>query len=883
MPLGPLRIVIKVPKVNRERTRDPLVDGLRDASERAESLERHVAGDQRTERLVAGLAGQLGALLAMVQERTGPAGGERDVAVPRGAGPIEAMEQQARFEYLIATLSNRFISCDTDHVSAEIHNALEMIGEFSGIDRIHVFQFSGDRQVIRNTHQWFREGCGPVRQVDGFPVGALPWIMPKHERGEIIHIPRVADLPPEAEAERRLFEAEGIRSILCVPLACAEKVLGFVVFNTLKEEKSWSDEAAILLRLVGEILANALERKRAKEELEDLARFPSEDPNPVLRVSADGWVLYSNQAGSRMLASWGHQPGRPLPEPWRRMIVEAMRSGKGEQHEIASGRKVYSTTLVPVAALNYVNLYALDVTERKAGEEALRTSEANYREIFDAANDAIFVHDLETGEILDCNRKTCEMYGLARDEVCRGSIEDLSAGVPPYTQDDALRWVRKATEGEPQVFEWLAKGRRGEPFWVEVNLKRARIGGRLCLLAVVRDIRERKRVEEERRELEVRGQHAQKLESLGVLAGGIAHDFNNLLMAILGNADLALLDLPRSSPVHASVAEIKTAAIRASELTGQMLAYSGRGQLQVRPLDLNHLVEDMSHLLEVSRSKKITLKERYAEALPAVVADAAQIHQVVMNLITNASDAIGEQEGTITIRTGVTEIAAGWAADAHLDGPGKGGYVFLEVSDTGCGMAEETQARIFDPFFTTKFTGRGLGLAAVLGIVRGHRGAIEIDSEVGKGTTFRVLLPVSPEASSAPAPEGAGDTHRTTGGTILLVDDEESVRNVGKAMLERGGFTVLAAADGREAVEVFRLCADGIDAVLLDMTMPGLNGREALRAIHEIRRDVPILLCSGYGEQDATRDLGCGSLAGFIQKPYQLEQLLAAIRGVLNR
>ena len=796
-------------------------------------------------------------------------------------------ERQNLLADLVASVSTRTIHCAADHVDAEITQALQTIGEHTDVDRVDVWQFSGEEEGPRNTHHWLRESLAPA----GGPAEDLSaepptWAMPRHEWGEVVHVSRVSELPPEADVERRLCRRRGIRSFVRVPLTCEEKVLGFVAFSTVRRERNWSPDTVVVLRLLGEILANALDRKRTREEVANLERFPSDNPNPVLRVSADGMVLYSNEAGLPLLDAWGHRPGRPLSGPWRERAFTSLRDGQGEQIEVFCAGKFYSVMFAPVSARDYVNVYGLDITSRKEKERALRTSETNYREIFDAANDAIFVHDIETGEILDCNRKTCEMYGYTREEICRASVVDLSAEASGYTQDNALGRVAKAAEGWPQVFEWQAKRRRGDLFWVEVNLKCARIGGCLRTLAVVRDIGDRKRAEAERQALEVRIQQARKLESLGVLAGGIAHDFNNLLMVILGNADLSLLELPEELPARRTVQEIKQAALRASELTSQMLAYSGKRALRARPLDLNEMIREMSRLLEVSRSEKITVRHDLAEDLPPVVADAAQMRQVVMNLITNASDAIGGAEGTIAIRTGVQEATVGHFADTYLQEAGTGPYVYLEVSDTGCGMDPETQAKVFDPFFTTKFTGRGLGLAAVLGIVRSHHGVVEIHSDVGRGTLFRILLPMDPQAvlPEALAEESvAGTAGLAMTGTILLADDEDNVRDVGKAMLETAGLTVLTAADGQEAVEIFRNHADGIDAVLLDVTMPRFDGRHAMRAIREIRPDVPVLLCSGYGEQDATRGLEDPHEAGFIQKPYQLDQLLAAVRDVLDR
>jgi CheY-like chemotaxis protein len=318
-----------------------------------------------------------------------------------------------------------------------------------------------------------------------------------------------------------------------------------------------------------------------------------------------------------------------------------------------------------------------------------------------------------------------------------------------------------------------------------------------------------------------------------------------------------------------------------------MLAYAGKGHFIIEPVDLNELVEGMGSLMHVSVSKKALQRNELAGGLPSIDADAAQIRQVLMNLITNASEAIGEEEGVITITTGVVD------ADAALLSAGLGGedlpegrYVSLEVSDTGGGMDEDTQAKLFEPFFSTKFAGRGLGLAAVLGIMRTHKGAIYVRSELGKGTTFKLLIPCWAEALRAVDRSGVGveaESSRPNVGTVLLVDDEEGIRKVVQRMLAQEGIRVIAAADGREAVDAFREHANEIGIVLLDMKMPRLNGEEAFRELRKVRPDLRVILCSGHTEEDATRRFAGLSLAGFIQKPYEHATLMAKLREALRR
>jgi PAS domain S-box-containing protein len=393
----------------------------------------------------------------------------------------------------------------------------------------------------------------------------------------------------------------------------------------------------------------------------------------------------------------------------------------------------------------------------------------------------------------------------------------------------------------------------------------------------------RKLAEEERLHLEDQMMHAEKLKSLGVLAGGIAHDFNNLLTGILGNVSLAQDALPLRSPIRAKLERIEEATLRAAELTNQMLAYSGRARFDMRPLDLNRLAGEMIKLLEAVISKKAVLAREFARDLPSIDADATQIRQVLMNLITNASDALGGHSGSITVRTGVVEMTPGALELAHaVERLPAGTYVDLSVSDTGMGMDEATRERIFDPFFSTKFTGRGLGLAAVLGIVRGHRGAIEVKSAPGSGTTVKLLIPACEQRVEERAKEVCTRNGWRGEGTILVVDDEEIVRSAAGAILKEAGLDVLTASDGVQGLEIFRRNSDRVSAVLLDMTMPRMDGATTLARLRALRPAVPIILMSGYSEQDATSSLDGDELAGFIQKPYRPDDLIHAVRTALK-
>lgn len=406
-------------------------------------------------------------------------------------------------------------------------------------------------------------------------------------------------------------------------------------------------------------------------------------------------------------------------------------------------------------------------------------------------------------------------------------------------------------------------------------------GHMVSVLSQVLDITERIKSEEERLNLQQQLLHAQKLESLGVLAGGVAHDFNNILTSIIGNTELAMMQLSPESPIMDHLRDIEKSSTRAADLARQMLAYSGKGRFVIETIDLNHLLEEMVQMLNISISRKALLRLNLHRPLPAMEADATQIRQVVMNLVINASEALAEMNGTITITTGCLEIGGSQPkGEWQQERLSAGQYVFLEIVDTGCGMSPETIAKIFDPFFTTKFTGRGLGMAAVQGIVRGHKGAIKVCSEVGQGTAFKVVFPASDRQANLLSQESVGDPWEGKG-KVLLIDDEEGVLTIGKALLKKLGFIPVTARNGRDGIEVFRQNPD-ILCVILDLTMPVMDGEQCFRALKQLRPDVKVIMSSGYSEQEVVEKFTGTGLAGFAQKPYKFGALRETLKTALK-
>ncbi len=537
----------------------------------------------------------------------------------------------------------------------------------------------------------------------------------------------------------------------------------------------------------------------------------------------------------------------------------------------------YNSVLLDAAGkLKSVLSVVVDVTERNRAEQVLRESESKLRTLVEAASQGILAVNPEARIVL-VNARTEEMFGYSREELLGQPLELV---VPErfrsaHDREVAEYMVHPRTRPMGAGLRLFGRRKDGSEFPVEISLSHVEQQGTRITLALVTDITDRERLEQQVRQ-------TQKLESLGVLAGGVAHDFNNLLTGIMGNASLALEAAPAWDPNRGTLEAIIRACESAAHLTRQLLAYAGKGQFAAGPVDLSAVAADLAGLLRRSISKLVRIELNLASGLPAVEADTGQMNQLVMNLILNAAEAIGDDsEGTVQVRTGMQELHAGseWTGyDGRPLAPGT--YVCLEVTDDGCGMDAQTQARIFDPFFTTKFMGRGLGLAAVHGILRSHRGGIRVESEPGRGSRFTVLLPAARTAAEPRSVAAAAAPARRTG-TVLVVDDEEIVRSTAKSMLERHGYEVVLAANGVEAVEAVRR-EPAIAAVLLDWTMPVMGGEQAAEQILSLRPEMPVVVTTGFSYSEAVERFAGIGVASFVQKPFTAASLARELDSALH-
>lgn len=646
------------------------------------------------------------------------------------------------------------------------------------------------------------------------------------------------------------------------------------------------------IKLVIGVSTDITERKRAEEALreseERYRNYIAHSPYGVFLSNEHGRYLDVNHAACRIT---GYSEGELLEMSVPDMLAEEGRSdGIKLFHTVAregqaqgeipfthkSGEKRWWTVSVVTLSDARILGFSQDITERRIADDNLRVSEETNRSLIENSPDIITTLDLN-GKLININHVA---KGYKKEDVIG---MNASAFVPNEHKQAHDNVFKNVVETDlPGTVEF--SDRLDNHFLCRYFPYKQSHDAKL-VMGITTDISERKQAEEKRLGLELQVQHSQKLESLGVLAGGIAHDFNNLLVGVLGNADLALLDLHSESPIRSYVQDIQKASVRLAELTREMLAYSGKGNFVIETINLSSLVEEMAHLLKSSTPKKVALKYDLSDISHTIKADANQIRQVVMNLITNAAESYGEESGIVSLSTYVIKTDSIALSEYLLSEELPGGdYVFLEVSDTGCGMDREACQKIFEPFFSTKFTGRGLGMASVLGIVRSHCGAIKVSSEPDQGTTVKILFPHE-KIEFKEFPEiSPGESRSFQGqGVVLLVDDEEEVLEIGKKMLERMGLTVMTAVDGMDAVQRVRKHANELVCVLLDLTMPRMDGLEALSDIRRIRTDLPVIMCSGYNLDEANNQFAGKGLSGFLQKPFRYQSLVEKLQEVLEQ
>jgi PAS domain S-box-containing protein len=640
--------------------------------------------------------------------------------------------------------------------------------------------------------------------------------------------------------------------------------------------------------------ADLTEQRRVEAQLQDTASILQSfyDSVPICMgvvevLDRDFEVVHANPASCRILRtppeevrgkhlSTSGMPADILNE-WLERARQTHETGQPVRFEYFSSfsKRWFAATVSQIApgesGRPRIVFTAEDITTYKRTLEENRESEERFRRLYESNLMGIVSGDEEF--LLDANDVFLQMMGYTREDLAKGRLRWFDLTAPEYRHlgPQTIAGVKTVGSYGPFEKEYLRKdGSRISALIGCIRLQDSPYRD-LCF---VLDLTERKKLE--RRILD-----AQKFESVGVLAGGIAHDFNNLLVGVIGHTSLALDMLPSAHPGRELLSQVIKNGEQAAHLTRQLLAYSGKGRFLLEPLNLSTLFEEISILVKPAISKDITLEMDLPTDLPAVEADRGQMRQVFTNLVLNAAEAITGKGGHIHVETGVREMGADSPGDWAAGEVTPGRYVYLEVTDTGCGLDEATRMKIFDPFFTTKFVGRGLGLAAVAGIVRGHKGAIGVTSEPGKGSRFLVLFPVSSQPvrqAAKPVTEGEARSK----GTVLVVDDEVIVRQMARSALERHGYTVMLAENGPQAIEMFHKDPNRFSLVVLDLSMPGMSGVQTLPELRRTRPEIPVLITSGYTEAQTLGMFAGQNVSGFLQKPFTSQILVTRIGATLD-
>ena len=515
----------------------------------------------------------------------------------------------------------------------------------------------------------------------------------------------------------------------------------------------------------------------------------------------------------------------------------------------------------------------LELAERERAENALHKSEAKYRRLLEEVWDVVYTISVD-GRILSLNSSFEDLTGYPVEQWIDQPLLPLFVETDQQAVITRISKIATGTASFPPT-EYKVKTKSGEVIIVEFASSLIDEGERTVIMGIARDVTEKRRVEEAL-------QQTQKLDSLGMMAGGIAHDFNNLLVGMLAQTSLAERLLPEDSPAQKPIHKAVQAAERASDLTRQLLAYSGRGNFEIRPLNMNQLIQQNLHIFEIAIPKQVTVITDFYEPLPFIEADKGQIQQIVMNLIINAAQAIGKQTGKITIGTQICKLESSDTTFTQYTGQSlpAGSYVQFSVSDEGKGMDEETLRQIFDPFYSTKVEGYGLGLAAVLGIVRAHRGGICVKSKRGQGTVFKLVFPIiKPRLEMEESLMITEETEVRNDKAVLIIDDEASVRDAIEDILAMDEIKTFKAVDGQQGIDLFVDHQAQIGLILLDLSMPGLSGIQTLQLLREESEEITIILTSGYSQPEL---IPSHKLAdGYLSKPYDIQKLLQVVRTYL--
>lgn len=688
----------------------------------------------------------------------------------------EELHHRLKFQNLITQVSSQFINLHPAQIDDEIDRTLQQIGEFADADRSYVFQFSDDQKFVSCTHEWCADNIEPaIERIQNASVDSFAWVMTQFLSGDIVLIPRVSELPPEAATVKGELERQGIQSLLAVPMIIGGKVIGFIGLDSVREEKMWVADTSSLLNVVAQVFASALENKRTRL--------------------------------------------------------------------------------------------------------ALQESEEHLRTVYETFPDPVTIIQAEDGRCIDVNSAFSRVTGWSTSEVIGKTAAELELWENPAERQKLIDGISE--NGKIENLEAQFRLKDGRTITALMSAVLIQLKDRPHILTIARDISELKSAQKEREQLKTQLIQAQKMEAIGTLAGGIAHDFNNILGAIIGYAEMALYDTRQDSMEHYNIDQVLKAGHRAKDLVKQILAFSRKSEQAKQIISLTPVIKEALTLLRASLPTSIEIKQNIESNLDAIFADPTQIHQVMMNLCTNAGHAMADTAGILSVSLQNIDLNA--TAAALYPELNAGPYVKLSISDTGHGMDTATMDRIFDPYFTTKAQdkGTGMGLAVVHGIIKGHGGSIQVDSTPGQGSRFDILFPIMERQMVSETEELKALP--TGSECILLVDDEDTLIDLGKNMLKKLGYRVETWTRPVEALESFRADPHKFDLVISDMTMPSMTGDILATQLRQIRADLPIIICTGYSERINDRRAEELGIQDLIMKPFTIRRLAKTVREVLDQ
>ncbi|MBD3298162.1 MAG: PAS domain S-box protein, partial [candidate division Zixibacteria bacterium] len=801
----------------------------------------------------------------------------------------DALQRQFDFQQIVTDISKGFVQTTSDQIDEVIDRALAAIGQFMGVDRSYVFLYAPDGSTMTNTHEWCAEGINTqVHELQQIPMATFPWTLRPIRAGNVLYVPRVCEVPDSAAMERAVFESGCIQSLICVPLASRDEIIGFVGFDSVGQEKTWSEDDTTLLHIVGDVVASAIDRKNtmlALHESEQKWRVLAENSaDHIMIIDPELRLQFINRTLSDLTID--DVIGRSIldfldgadADNAKRCYLRVLETGRPEPYRCqlrqpdGSVREFHARVgaIKRDGATIALSISATDITDTVKTREALEESETRLRQMAEHLESVLWIDDLETGEILYVSPSFERVFGLSCEDVYvhpRAWAERIH----PEDRD----WVEEIVDGANDAGSFDIEYRLLMPDksirWIHARTFPVYDDdGRLYRMAgIAEDITERRRVEDEL-------SRARRLESAGQVAGQIAHDFNNLLAPMVAYPDLIRnrIDAPKS--VRSMLNDLEDAARQMADINQQLLTLGRRGHYKVVPVDLNALTEQVIRTLDLPES--VELIREFGTDLPSPVVGRAQLARVLANLIRNAAEATDGQ-GTLTFRTGL--CAPDSQPPEWENGPDADCIVW-SITDTGHGISPEALDHIFDPYFSTKKSdnrrGSGLGLAVAHSVVRDHNGHLTVESRDGEGSTFSVYLPL-PKNVTVVTSE-AGPTPIGEGQHILVVDDDVIQQRVARTILEDLGYRVTVTSSGTDALEL--VLVNSYDLVLLDMVMPDIDGAETLRRIQRINPRQAAVVLSGYAPGDrvqAAMDLGAHQ---FVSKPVGKYELAEAVHRAID-